>query len=1006
MSLTLPGAFTIEAGRAPDPWVDVAGALYRHAASPFTIFYGNRGNVDATAVPLTFAASSAYGLGRRFPITLPPVLPNQIGEGIWEEVGITITVGAPEPEGFTNVPLVLPVIPPGFTGMLRLRLTLPPDPPEGTLFVDIGSPFLAPAPDPEVIAARVQGARDYAASVLGVTIPETLVPDLTQYATAQLEALVRDGRNALTASVGAVSPVYSLAQLQFDLVLFGTARALAQQPSTALLDPRQLLARAGRTFASWSPLFGPAAALAQKQTGGKCAGQVLTESGSCSTRDETISPKAPDNPDCSLQALLKYAENPFSNPRPDCTPTVDDCNAMANHVVRTLPSGGKICEPIGCDQSRPDGYQNTTHCRTFPINPRKSRDPNDKAGSLGVAAAQFVAGDAPFSYVIHFENIDTATGPAAIVLVTDSLDVAHLDLDTFSVGPISFGDFTLVPSPGQSGYSGSVDLRPVENVVVTVDANLDKTTGILTWRFDTIDQATGQSTEDFSVGFLPPNTEPPAGEGLVSFSVRPKAGLATGTDICNQASIVFDQNDPLVTPTWCNTIDVTPPSSQVSALAPTQSSPTFPVQWSGSDAGAGIGDYSLFVSVDGGSYSAILTNTIDTATMFTGEVGKQYAFYTTARDLVGNEESPPGVADATTQITGADQCPTDPNKTEPGVCGCGVSDTDSDSDGTLDCQDACPSDTSKTQPGVCGCGVAETDSDGDGTPDCNESCPNDASKTERGICGCGVADTDSDGDGTADCQDACPNDAAKTIVGICGCGVADTDSDGDGTPNCTDRCPADPAKIAPGVCGCGIPDTACPPPPPADACTITIVLDTFNRADGGVGPNWRGVTGTSFYRVAGDRLDVQLGGPLYWNPAAFGTNQAAFVTLSTVDAKSPSQGVLLKAQSGTVPAAGAIAAVYDAVAKAVRVSTLRLGAPSWTRYGNTPVVFANGDRLGACAQANGEVRVYKNGTLVKTVTLNAADQGFFNAKGGKVGVWAVLAPRAFMDDFGGATITP
>lgn len=151
---------------------------------------------------------------------------------------------------------------------------------------------------------------------------------------------------------------------------------------------------------------------------------------------------------------------------------------------------------------------------------------------------------------------------------------------------------------------------------------------------------------------------------------------------------------------------------------------------------------------------------------------------------------------------------------------------------------------------------------------------------------------------------------------------------------------------------------------------------------------------------------MQAGGPLYWNPATFGTSQAAFATLSTVDTKGPSQGVLLKVQSGAVPNTGAIAVVYDAVAKAVRVSALRLGTLSWTPYGNTAVLFTNGDKLGACAKDNGEVRVYKNDALVKTVTLSAADQGFFNPKGGKVGVWSVLAPQAFLDDFGGATIAP
>ena len=192
----------------------------------------------------------------------------------------------------------------------------------------------------------------------------------------------------------------------------------------------------------------------------------------------------------------------------------------------------------------------------------------------------------------------------------------------------------------------------------------------------------------------------------------------------------------------------------------------------------------------------------------------------------------------------------------------------------------------------------------------------------------------------------------------------------------------------------------------ADTCTVTTVLDNFNRANGSIGNNWRGATGTSFYRIAGNRLDVQAGGPVYWNPTAFGTNQAAFVTLKTVAPNSPSQGVLLKMQSGSVPNAGAISVVYDAVRKAVRVSTLRLGALAWTPYGNTAALFSNGDRLRACAKANGEVRVYKNDALVKTVTLSAADQGFFNAKGGKIGVWSALAPQALMDDFGGGTIVP
>jgi hypothetical protein len=118
----------------------------------------------------------------------------------------------------------------------------------------------------------------------------------------------------------------------------------------------------------------------------------------------------------------------------------------------------------------------------------------------------------------------------------------------------------------------------------------------------------------------------------------------------------------------------------------------------------------------------------------------------------------------------ADACPNDANKRLPGQCGCGVADTDRDSDGTADCSDACPDDRFKVAQGACGCGAADADRDRDGAFDCNDPCPDDARKVSLGTCGCGVPDTDTDGDATPDCNDACPMDAAKTVAGLCGCG--------------------------------------------------------------------------------------------------------------------------------------------------------------------------------------------------------------------------------------------
>jgi hypothetical protein len=55
--------------------------------------------------------------------------------------------------------------------------------------------------------------------------------------------------------------------------------------------------------------------------------------------------------------------------------------------------------------------------------------------------------------------------------------------------------------------------------------------------------------------------------------------------------------------------------------------------------------------------------------------------------------------------------------------------------------------------------------------------------------------------------------------------------------------------------------------------------------------------------------------------------------------------------------------------------------------------------------ANGVVRIYKDNVVIAKVTLNATDQAFFNSRGGKIGLWTLLADEAFFGDFGGGTVT-
>lgn len=278
-----------------------------------------------------------------------------------------------------------------------------------------------------------------------------------------------------------------------------------------------------------------------------------------------------------------------------------------------------------------------------------SFDPNSKQGSEGVGQSRHLAGEEPLRYEILFENLETASAPAQEVVITDQLDAASMELSSISLATISFDNKLVLPAPFSKDFSADVDLRPAKNLFVRIAAGLNAQTGVLSWRFTSLDPATMQRPTDPLAGFLPPNKTPPEGQGSVVFTVMPKVGLATGTQIRNRATIVFDTNPPIQTPEWLNTLDNSKPVSQVAALAAGQA-PSFPVQWSGSDEGAGILDYTIYVSDNGGPFSPWLVNTTQTSATFTGACGHTYAFYSVARDQVGNIEAAPASPDATTAV--------------------------------------------------------------------------------------------------------------------------------------------------------------------------------------------------------------------------------------------------------------------------------------------------------------------------------------------------------------------
>jgi hypothetical protein len=287
-----------------------------------------------------------------------------------------------------------------------------------------------------------------------------------------------------------------------------------------------------------------------------------------------------------------------------------------------------------------------------PIDKPVSADPNDKIGPAAFGAAGFLQ-PGVLPYEIEFENDPNvgATVPAQEVFVTDTLD-ADLDLSTLEFTRFGFNNLQFAVPAGLSHYQTTLDLRPNGiNLLVEVVLSVDLNTRVLSASFRSLDPLTHQLPEAVDAGFLPVNDKAlHNGEGFFLYTVRPKAGLPSGTVITNQASIVFDVNAPILTPLTTHTLDVAPPTSQVAAL-PANSGPSIAVQWSGADdaGGAGIAYYDVYVATDNGPVQAWQTATMETSATFTGAAGHSYSFYSLATDNVGRQQAAP-LASATTTV--------------------------------------------------------------------------------------------------------------------------------------------------------------------------------------------------------------------------------------------------------------------------------------------------------------------------------------------------------------------
>ena len=280
-----------------------------------------------------------------------------------------------------------------------------------------------------------------------------------------------------------------------------------------------------------------------------------------------------------------------------------------------------------------------------------SRDPNDKVGPDGFGEQGFTTPDVPFDYSIYFENVESASAAAQQVVITDIIDTTTFDPATIELGAITVANtIVAVPPPGLREWSDVVEFGQPD-LLLGIDVSYEEATGTMTWTLETLDRETGLPTDDPLAGFLPPNVDAPEGEGSVRFLVEPRS-RTDGTVLSNEATIVFDVNEPIATGPWTNTLDGTAPASSVAALPELTGSTDVPLSWTATDATSGVGPVEIWVQRDAeppGLWRVAADPAVNSET-FVGIEGSTYAFWTRAWDRAGNVEAPPGLPDAVTTI--------------------------------------------------------------------------------------------------------------------------------------------------------------------------------------------------------------------------------------------------------------------------------------------------------------------------------------------------------------------
>ena len=242
---------------------------------------------------------------------------------------------------------------------------------------------------------------------------------------------------------------------------------------------------------------------------------------------------------------------------------IDCINERSESFFHTRVQGFLASRSVTKQSSSPTwSFSKNPECPNGPSGgggstPVNSIDPNDIYGYQDEFGSKIIRGGlTDVYYTIEFENDpEFATASAHDIYVTDVLSPELFDLSTFAPTRVKIGEQEVTLNGGKNGVV-TIDLYPrLPNTIAQVEWTFNEDTGVVNWHISSLDRNTMEPSRDIMDGVLPVNNNG-NGIGQLSFDISLKPNLPDGTEIPNKATIVFDENEPIETPTWVNTISL------------------------------------------------------------------------------------------------------------------------------------------------------------------------------------------------------------------------------------------------------------------------------------------------------------------------------------------------------------------------------------------------------------------------------------------------------------------